>query len=94
MSKYRIEKTNKFKRDYNRMKIRKNFDKKEFINVIKLLADGKVLPQKYCNHILEPKSNGLWECHIKPDWILIYMIEKKKLILILTRMGTHSDLFK
>lgn len=50
--KYTIYMTNKFKKDYKR----NNFDEKEFIKVVSLLADGKELPEKYCNHILEPRS--------------------------------------
>lgn len=56
MSKYTIYKTNKFTKDYNNMKKRKNFDEKEFVKVISILANGEELPRKYCNHILEPKS--------------------------------------
>lgn len=56
MSKYTIYKTNKFSKDYNRMKKRNNFDEKEFIKVVSMLSNGEVLPPKYCNHMLEPKS--------------------------------------
>lgn len=56
MSKYTIYKTNKFDKDYNKMKKRNNFDEKEFIKVVSILANGETLPSKYCNHILEPKS--------------------------------------
>lgn len=54
--KYTIYMTNKFKKDYKKMQKRNNFDEKEFIKVVSLLADGKELPGKYCNHILEPSS--------------------------------------
>ena len=56
MNKYKIEMTNKFKKDYQKMRSRNNFDEKEFVNVITMLANGVDLPAKYCNHILEPKS--------------------------------------
>lgn len=56
MLKYKIEKTNKFKKDYKRMKSRNSFDEKEFIKVVTLLAKGETLPLKYHNHLLEPKS--------------------------------------
>lgn len=56
MSKYTIYKTNKFNKDYSKMKKRNNFDEKEFIKVVSMLSNGEVLPLKYCNHILEPKS--------------------------------------
>lgn len=91
--KYTIYMTNKFKKDYKKMQKRNNFDEKEFIKVVSLLADGKELPEKYCNHILELEANGIYECHIKPDWLLVYTINNDILILTLTRTGTHSDLF-
>ena len=56
MSKYKIQITNKFKKDYNKMRSRNNFDKNEFKKVIELLSNGELLPEKYCNHLLEPKS--------------------------------------
>ena len=92
MSKYTIFRTNKFKKDYKKMMKRTIFDEKEFIKVVSMLANGEELPEKYCNHILEPKSNRS-ECHIKPDWLLVYSIDNDILILTLTRTGTHSDLF-
>lgn len=59
--KYTIFRTNKFKKDYKKMQKRNNFDEKEFIKVVSLIANGKELPEKYCNHILEPKSERfLW----------------------------------
>ena len=57
------------------------------------LADGETLPEKYCDHPLSGDYSGCRECHILPDWLLIYRIEKELLILALTRTGTHSDLF-
>lgn len=59
MTKYTIFKTNKFIKDYAKMRKRNNFDEKEFINVITMLANGEELPAKYCNHILEPKVKRL-----------------------------------
>jgi len=55
-TRYRIEKTNRFKKDYKKVKSRNNFDEKEFIKVVTMLANGEILPEKYCNHLLEPKS--------------------------------------
>ena len=56
-TKYIIQKTNRFKKDYKKMKTRNNFDEKAFIEVVSMLANDKILPEKYCNHLLEPKSN-------------------------------------
>lgn len=55
-TRYRIEKTNRFKKDYKKVKSRNDFDEKEFIKVVAMLANGEILPEKYCNHLLEPKS--------------------------------------
>lgn len=55
-TKYTIRTTNKFRKDYKKMKSRNNFDEEAFITVVTLLANGEVLPAKYCNHLLEPKS--------------------------------------
>lgn len=56
MNKYQIIQTNKFKKDYKKMKSRNNFNEKEFIKVLEFLANGEQLPEKYCNHLLEPKN--------------------------------------
>ena len=59
MSKYKIEITNKFKKDYKKMRSRNNFDDEAFKTVIELLINDEVLPEKYCNHLLEPKTNRI-----------------------------------
>ena len=92
MDKYKIRITNKFKKEFKKMKTRNNFNEEEFIKVINILARGEQIPQKYCNHILKPKEEGIWECHIKPNWILIYTKTEDTLILI--RTGNHADLFE
>ena len=51
------------------------------------------LPQKYKDHVLTGNYRGFRECHISPDWLLIYVVDKDKLVLIVSRTGTHSDLF-
>lgn len=62
--------------------------------VLKLLQSDDELPPKYRDHILTGNHRGFRECHILPDWLLIYKKDHNKLILISTRTGTHSDLFK
>lgn len=94
MNKYKIERTSRFKREYKKIRNRNNFDEAAFIKVINMLANGEDLPEKYCNHLLEPKKNRIWECHIKPDLLLIYMKDDNVLILTLISTGSHSDLFK
>ena len=90
--KYTIEMSTKFKKDYKLAKNR-GYDMALLKEVIDLLADGKTLPEKYRDHSLDGNYSGCRECHILPDWLLVYRIEKELLILALTRTGTHSDLF-
>ena len=61
--------------------------------VIEILANGQSLPEKYKDHNLIGDYADCRECHITPDWLLIYKTSKDELILYLTRTGTHSDLF-
>ena len=61
--------------------------------MLKLLAAGEPLPEKNRDHPLTGDFRGFRECHIAPDWLLIYEVEEETLILYLTRTGTHSDLF-
>ena len=62
--------------------------------IIKKLANGERLPEKNKDHALTGNFEGCRECHITPDWLLIYEVYDKELILYLTRTGTHSDLFR
>ena len=55
-TKYKIERTNKFKKDYKKLQSRNIFDEKAFIKVVTMLSNDEILPEKYCNHLLEPKS--------------------------------------
>lgn len=63
-------------------------------DVIDTLRQGKELDEKYRDHILKGDFAGFHECHIKPDWLLIYLIEDDILTLTLVDTGSHSDLFK
>ena len=90
--KYTIEMSTKFKKDYKLAK-KRGYDTTLLRAVIDLLADGETRLEKYCDHALSGDYSGFRECHILPDWLLVYRIEKELLILALTRTGTHSDLF-
>ncbi len=81
-----------FKKDYKRV-VRRGYDIQLMEHVIDLLAKRKPLPSKYKDHALTGDYKGCRECHITPDWLLVYEIHDEELILILTRTGTHSDLF-
>jgi mRNA interferase YafQ len=86
----RIIRRSKFERDIEKIKKRgKSMDK--FKEVVTLLVNEMTLPIKYRNHKLVGDYQGHWECHIEPDWLLVY--QKTASEIILTRTGSHSDLF-
>lgn len=90
--KYQIKSTNEFKNNYKLIKKRgKNLDKLK--EVITKLSNGETLDEKYKDHKLKRNFLNLRECHIEPDWLLIYYKDEYKLILVLTNTGSHSDLF-
>ena len=91
MTKYEVKITSRFKKDYKLLK-RQGFDLTLLEEPIMLLADGKTLPAKYRDHPLKGNFKGLRECHITPDWLLIYEVDKGNLYLYLTRTGSHSNL--
>jgi mRNA interferase YafQ len=90
--KYVVKPTSKFQRDLKRAQHR-GFNISLLTQIIKKLANGEPLPEKNKDHLLSGEFVGCRECHITPDWLLIYEIDGDNLILYLTRTGTHSDLF-
>lgn len=88
----KIETHTSFKKDYRRIK-RRGYNMALLEEVIRILAEGKSLPLKYRNHTLSGKYNQFQECHITPDWLLVYIIRQDELILCLMRTGSHSDIF-
>lgn len=90
----KIEFTGQFKKDY-KLAIKRGCAPQELMTVVSILASRQTLPEKYRDHALESSRNyrNVRECHIKPDWLLIYKIYDDRLILELIRTGTHSDLF-
>ena len=90
--KLQVKFSNKFKNDLKLAKKQnKNIDK--LFIVIEKLANQEKLDDKYRDHSLIGEYKGLRECHIEPDWLLIYYIENNTLTLVLARIGSHSDLF-
>ncbi len=89
---YNIRPTSKFQKDLKRAK-RRGYDITLLAEIIKKLAAGELLPAKNRDHDLSGDYAGCRECHITPDWLLIYEVDGNDLILYLTRTGTHSDLF-
>lgn len=91
--KYKVEFTNQFKKDLKlARKQDKNLDK--LFKVIEILANGDRLDEKYHDHDLTGNYKGVRECHVEPDWLLIYEIRDNVLVLMLYRLGSHSELFK
>ena len=84
--------TSKFKKEY-KLAMKRNMDISLLDNAIRILASGESLPEKYNDHPLSGNWKGFRECHISPDWLLVYCIDNNDLILVLTRTGTHSDIF-
>ncbi len=89
---YKIRPSVKFQKDLKRMQ-KRGYDMSLLTEILKLLASGESLPAKNKDHNLSGNFAGCRECHITPDWLLIYEISNGELILYLTRTGTHSDLF-
>lgn len=82
----------KFKKDYKAV-IKRGYHPQLLQEVLELLCSEQPLPPKYKDHNLSGNYEGHRECHITPDWLLIYKIEREMVTLLLTRTGTHSDLF-
>lgn len=81
-----------FKKDYKKA-VKRGYHAELIEDIIRKLANGETLPEKNRDHPLGGNYAGCRECHITPDWLLIYEIDKGELILYLTRTGTHADLF-
>jgi mRNA interferase YafQ len=92
MSKYRIVSTGRFKQDLKIAK-KRGYNLALMEEVVDTLSEGNTLAPKYRDHSLVGNYIGCRECHITPDWLLIYEISEGELILYLSRTGTHSDLF-
>lgn len=84
--------TNQFKKDY-KSAMKRHLEIGLLDHIIRLLANGESLPEKNKDHALTGNWVGYRECHIQPDWLLIYRIENNLLVLTLSRTGSHSDFF-
>lgn len=89
---YEVVQTSKFRSDLARMTAR-GADIKDLDAVVCILANGGLLPKRCRDHKLKGTFEGLRECHIRPDWLLIYSRDEAELVLREIRTGTHSDLF-
>ena len=91
-TKYIVKPTTQFKKDF-KLAMKRSMKIELLEEVIAMLAMGETLPDKHKDHALPGNWVGHRECHILPDWLLIYRIEDEVLVLTLARTGTHSDLF-
>ena len=87
-----ITQSNLFRKDLEKAKKRK-FNLSLLKEVVLKLANNEKLEAKYKDHALKGKFKGLRECHIQPNWLLIYSVDGNEIELLLFRTGTHSDLF-
>ena len=90
---YELKFTTAYKKSYKLM-IKRGLDISVLDEVVDKLRQGKQLDEKYRDHALTGNFIGFRECHIKPDWLLVYLIENDILTLTLVDTGTHSDIFK
>lgn len=90
--KRKVQIKSSFRKDLKKIK-KSGFDMEKLYTVVECLANDVVLEEKYKDHKLMGKYLGCRECHIEPDWLLIYEKVEDRLILILNRTGSHSELF-
>ncbi|MCM1224616.1 MAG: type II toxin-antitoxin system YafQ family toxin [Lachnospiraceae bacterium] len=89
-NKYQLVTTSSFKKDYKRL-VKRNYNMFLLEDIVNKLQNGEELPAQNKDHALTGNWSGYRECHIQPDWLLIYKIYEDTLILSLVRTGTHSD---
>ena len=89
---YTVKPTRRFQKDLKKAQ-KRGLNLELLAEVIKKLAAGEELPPRNRDHALIGDYSGCRECHIQPDWLLIYEVEQEELFLYLIRTGTHSDLF-
>ena len=88
----KIRPSNRFKRDL-KLIAKRGLDLSLLEDIVNKLASRQLLEQKNKDHALTGEYSGFRECHIQPDWLLVYRIEEDELFLFLSRTGSHSDLF-
>ena len=89
---YKLQQTTQFKKDCKLLR-KRGYNLEELQTVLELLQTGQPLTEKHRDHELVGNLRGFRECHITPDWLLIYFIQQDRLVLVCARTGTHSDLF-
>ena len=89
---YSIDYTNRFRKDLKRC-VKRGLDIKKIMQAVKLLELNGELPTAYKPHKLCGDRCGQWECHIQPDWLMVWEQDDRQLTLLFLQTGTHSDLF-
>lgn len=93
-TKYAVDMTSSFKKQYKKI-VKQGKDINKFINILEKLANGEILDEKYKNHQLKNDKyyKDCYECHIEPDWLLVYQYQDDVLVLLLVGIGSHSEIF-
>lgn len=93
-TKYHVQYTSRFKKEFKKV-LKQGKEETKFLEVLKVIAMGEELDPKYKNHKLinDKIFKDCNECHIEPDWLLVYKYQNDKLVLLLFATGSHSDLF-
>lgn len=92
MDKFNLQVTVKFKRDVKRCQ-KRGLPLDELWTVVRKLLRGEALEEKYKAHVLSGNHKGEWECHLRPDWLLLWEQHDDELTLLMLNTGTHSDIF-
>lgn len=90
---YRIKLARSFKKSYRRCQ-RRGYDMTLLDDVIEMLRKGETLPEKYHDHMLKGSFDGFHECHIRPSWLLIYLVEDDIVTMTMIDTGSHAELFQ
>ena len=93
-TKYNVQYTSRFKKEFKKI-LKQGKDENLFLEVLSVIANGKELDEKYKNHKLinDKTFKECYECHIQPDWLLVYKMRDNELVLLLFATGSHSELF-
>ena len=89
---YHVEYTNRFKKDLKRC-VKRGLDIRKIYEAVKILEANGELPSQYTSHKLSGNRDNQWECHIQPDWLMLWEQHEEEMILLFLQTGTHSDLF-
>ena len=89
---YRVEYTNRFKKDLKRC-VKRGLDLRKIYEVVKLLETFGELPVQYKPHKLSGYMSNQWECHVQSDWLMVWKQSDEEMTLLFLQTGTHSDLF-